>query len=156
MADDEKPRRRLKLMNEVLPSPSAAPDATGPRARTLSHLQRLMSAAALLAACNKETAGPGPAGYGVVDPMPPPAQDHNKPDGSALPDAADATAPTASVTPAPSASSAGPVASASASATPNKVVPKPPPIGHGYGVVDPMPTPALRAPAKGDPHSGKR
>jgi len=139
---DETPRRRLKLMNEVLPSPTAS-DATSPRARTLSHLQRLMSAAALLAACNKQSPGTGQPGYGVVDPMPPPALDRDKPDSGAAADASAAT-PTSSVASPLAIRSAVPVASSSAAP------PNPPPIGHGYGVVDPMPTPAQRVHKSGE------
>jgi hypothetical protein len=107
-----------------------------------------MSAAALLAACSKETPGAGPAGYGVVDPMPSPALDRNKPDGAASAGAGSTITPTDAVTGPPDASAAP---SASASAPPHKSIPKPPPTGHGYGVVDPMPSPALRVPKKGDP-----
>ena len=40
MADT--PRRRSKLMNEVLPSPVSA-NSSSPRARTIAHLRNMMS-----------------------------------------------------------------------------------------------------------------
>jgi hypothetical protein len=56
-AGDTKSKRHLRLMSEVLPRPDRA-SATGPRARTLAHMQRLLTVAAaagaLGAACTKE------------------------------------------------------------------------------------------------------
>ncbi|MEO7096742.1 MAG: hypothetical protein ABI175_26020 [Polyangiales bacterium] len=106
--------RKLRLLPEVLPDPTAKAAEGSPRARTVRHMQRLlaMAAATTALACTKEgepgirkeneattkkkptadptatetatatatastTAEPDPTvgpGYGVVDPMPPPAK----------------------------------------------------------------------------------
>jgi hypothetical protein len=68
MTDDKK-KRKLNLMPEVLPDPRLAKkdrDA-GPRERTIAHMKRLLAltaGATAVAACTK--------GYAVVDPLPPP------------------------------------------------------------------------------------
>ena len=134
-------KRHLKLMTEVLPSPTSAA-ATGPRTRTLHHMQRLLSATAFAVACSKQTPLE-PPGFGVVDPMPPPARDRNEPDA----DAHDAppSASTDSGAPGTGGSASERFATPPPSATPSQVVkpPKPPP-DPGYGVVDPMPPPPER------------
>jgi hypothetical protein len=67
-------RRRLKLLNEVLPAPPPAGGTNGdPRQRTLRRLGRLVAAATTAAAVSNCHGGDG-GGYGVVDPMPPPPQ----------------------------------------------------------------------------------
>jgi len=70
MSDEQKPKRSLKLMNEVLPDPKLAREGRDkrPRERTIEHMKRLLAltaGASAMAACTK--------GYGVVDPMPIPA-----------------------------------------------------------------------------------
>ncbi|MEO7109150.1 MAG: hypothetical protein ABI183_01825 [Polyangiaceae bacterium] len=66
---DEKKKRKLNLMPEVLPDPRLAKkdrDAA-PRERTIAHMKRLLAltaGATAVAACTK--------GYAVVDPLPPP------------------------------------------------------------------------------------
>jgi len=68
---DPKEKRRLGLLPELLPAPAPAAEG-GPRGRTLAHLQKLLvmaSTTAVIEGCD----GCGP-GYGVVDPMPPPAR----------------------------------------------------------------------------------
>ncbi|HET9932319.1 MAG TPA: hypothetical protein VFQ35_16560 [Polyangiaceae bacterium] len=131
-------RRRLKLMNEVLPSPTNA-GASSPRARTLLHMQRLLSATAFAVACSKQTA-PEPPGYGVVDPMPTPARDRDEPDASA-PIPVPISDPKVD---GGTAQFAEPPPSASQSAKPPKGKPPKQPEPPGYGVVDPMPPPAKR------------
>jgi hypothetical protein len=125
---DEQPKRRLKLLNEVLPAPVADPIGS-PRARTLAHFQRLTSAAVIAAAaCSKD---PGneqmrgnpnsvSPGYAVVDPLPPPPRDHG--DASVV----HATPPPTGIPPLPSAQS---------------VPVRPPKHPRGYAVVDPLPHP---------------
>jgi hypothetical protein len=66
-------RRRLKLMNEVLPAPPPQSPNGDPRERTLKRLGRLVAAATTAAAVSNCHAGDG-SGYAVVDPMPPPPQ----------------------------------------------------------------------------------
>ena len=58
MSDDSSknqgdPKRRLRLMNEVLPAPDRA-SASPPRTRTMANMNRLLAIAALGAACTKE------------------------------------------------------------------------------------------------------
>ena len=87
-------KRRLGMMPEVLPAPSNHPLQGSPRQRTVRTMERLLAAAtatALLASCsNNHGGGAGGAGaggagasgassssgggYGVVDPLPPPAR----------------------------------------------------------------------------------
>jgi len=79
-------RRKLKLLPEVLPAPNRNRNDAGPRARTRDHMQRLLAAAAITGAlaCRSDP------GYGVVDPMPAPADASGPPPPPAP---ADATAP---------------------------------------------------------------
>ncbi|MGH7283801.1 MAG: hypothetical protein ACRELY_19930 [Polyangiaceae bacterium] len=70
MSEEKKPKRSLKLMNEVLPDPRLAREGRDkrPRERTIEHMKRLLAltaGATAVAACSK--------GYAVVDPMPIPA-----------------------------------------------------------------------------------
>jgi hypothetical protein len=119
-------KKQLKLMPEVLPAPTTNRAEGGPRSRTRDHMQRLLAAAALSGtlACSKDAVTQG---YGVVDPMPWPAQP--------LPDAA------ADAHPAPV--DAGiPRKDAANDATPDVAKKKPPPPHHPCPVVDPIPRPA--------------
>ena len=140
------PPRRLKLLNEVLPTPSKANQrsaaataspaspGTSPRDRTLSHMQRLLSTAALAVACSK-TAAPEPPGYGVVDPMPIPSRDRD--DAGPPPPAVSVNVPDAGAGP-----EGAPSAAASAAPSAKKPPHKPPRVDPpGYGVVDPLPPP---------------
>jgi hypothetical protein len=114
-------RKRLKLLPEVLPAPSpirAGESAeSGPRARTREHLQKILAAAALtgVIACTKSDAG-----YGVVDPMPTPADASGPPPP---PDVSDGSAPREGG------------AGSTTSVVPVEARPVP------YGVVDPLPMP---------------
>src|SRR5579864_9546607 len=90
MSEEKKPKRSLKLMNEVLPDPKLAREGRDkrPRERTIEHMKRLLAltaGASAVAACSK--------GYAVVDPVPPPATATigppvGPPDAAADPDAA--------------------------------------------------------------------
>jgi hypothetical protein len=118
MADKKDDKRRLKLLNEVLPKPTVGQEPHGPRARTLTHMQRLLALAAASATLGSGCPDKSPgSGYGVVDPIPSP--------------------PTAPVPPASAITSA----TASATAPPTATAPPPPTYNPGYGVVDPMPPP---------------
>jgi hypothetical protein len=67
-------KKRLELLPEVLPAPVRQPASNrpSPRERTLKNLTRLVAAAALTTGgCKDNGSDPG---YGVVDPMPPPAR----------------------------------------------------------------------------------
>ncbi len=136
MADPEK--RRLRLMNEVLPEPPPSP-AGSPRQRTLANMQRLLAlaatSAALGAACTKPTETP-------TSPDHPVESAATAGDASATPTAVATTLPTATAKP-----SASVVVAPSASAPP----PPPPHVTavpvRGYGVVDPLPRP-VRIPGK--------
>lgn len=66
------PKRRLGLMPEILPTPPGSP-AGGPRDRTLAHMKKLIVMATAAVAMDGCKDGSTP-GYGVVDPMPPPAK----------------------------------------------------------------------------------
>ncbi|MEP7124768.1 MAG: hypothetical protein ABJE95_27820 [Byssovorax sp.] len=135
MSDQEK--RRLRLMNEVLPEP--APSGEGsPRQRTLANMQRLLAlaaaGAALGAGCSKPTEPST-----ITTPSAESASTTAAPSASAPPSAAPTTVATAPPTTAPAASV---VVAPSASTRP------PPPPPHvtavpvrGYGVVDPLPRP---------------
>ena len=95
------------------------------RSRTLAHLDKLLAMSALAAACHS-----GDPGYGVVDPMPLPAQDDPpKPPTSTIPEASGTTPPPETATP-PSTN------------PPTTTTPTTAPPDIGYGVVDPMPPPA--------------
>jgi hypothetical protein len=118
-AGDTKSKRHLRLMSEVLPKPDRASE-TGPRARTLAHMQRLLTVAAaagaLGTACTKETTSDTITG------------DPSKDRAAVDPSAAGATAvqkPNTAAT-APEETPGGPA---------------------GYGVVDPLPSPGICAPA---------
>lgn len=94
------------LMPEILPDPGAPRLRSSPRERAEARMRRLLSVASLgLAACT---------GYGVVDPMPEPAeQGADAEKTKVIPDKV-------------------------------KREVEPPPLDPGYGVVDPIPEPALR------------
>ena len=65
------PKKRLKLLPEVLPAPPATSELS-PRQRTLNTLGRLVAvatAAAVMTGCKDKGSG-----YGVVDPIVPPAR----------------------------------------------------------------------------------
>lgn len=68
---------RKRLMPEVLPRPNRSSGGPGPRERTRLHMNKLLSAAAAasaaLAGCHDPPVA-ATTGYGVVDPMPPPAR----------------------------------------------------------------------------------
>jgi len=113
-----------------------------PRDRTISHMQRLLSTAALAVACSK-TAAPEPPGYGVVDPMPIPSRDRD--DAGPPPRPVSVDVPDAGTSPDRASSTAAASASAASSAkkpprTPPRVDPP------GYGVVDPLPPPPSAKP----------
>jgi hypothetical protein len=138
MADPEK--RRLRLMNEVLPEPSPSGEGS-PRQRTMANMQRLLAVAAAGAAL----------GAGCTKPETPINSDH--PAESAATTAApsatsSATAPTAVATTPPTAAPSASVVAPPSASTPTPPPPHitPPPV-RGYGVVDPMPRPA-RIPEK--------
>lgn len=137
-------KRRLKLMNEVLPTPAPI-EARSARARTLSHMQRLLTvsaAGAAIAGCTK----PDPAA-----------------DAGASPDKGASTTTTTTTTasaPAATASEASPppLPTASASAAPTvsasvapsaSAAPKWPPKRYPVPVVDPLPRPPPRDPQGG-------
>ena len=105
--------RKLRLLPEVLPDPTAKAHEGSPRARTVRHMQRLlaMAAATTALACTKD----GEPGIRKESE----ATTKKKP-------TADPTVPTAT---------------ASATETATATVPDPT-TGPGYGVVDPMPPPA--------------
>ncbi len=89
------------------------------RSRTLAHLDTLLALTALATACH-----PREPGYGVVDPMPTPAQgDPPITPASTIPEASGTTPPPTV-------------------ATPPTTTPITAPPDVGYGVVDPMPPPA--------------
>jgi hypothetical protein len=115
-AGDERSKRHLRLMTEVLPEPDRASE-TGPRARTLAHMHRLLAVAAaagaLGTACTKEATNDT---INTGDP----SKDRTAVD----PSAAGTTTPPAQNT----------VATASGETTSG-------PPG-GYAVVDPLPPPA--------------
>jgi hypothetical protein len=56
---DERPKRRLELMPEVLPAPRLDGDPGSPRARTVNHMRRMMTTVAAVVG---------------VDPMPRPSR----------------------------------------------------------------------------------
>lgn len=66
-------KKRLKLMPEILPDPKKAGGKGSARQRTMKTMERLIavSAASALIAGAEVSGG---CGYGVVDPLPPPAQ----------------------------------------------------------------------------------
>lgn len=66
-------KKRLKLMPEILPDPKKAGGTGSARQRTMKTMERLIavSAASALIAGADVTTG---CGYGVVDPLPPPAK----------------------------------------------------------------------------------
>ena len=115
--DGKGERRKLKLMNEVLPAPMTEGPGT-PRHRTLQHLQKLLAvaaggASAAQVGCNNNTTHPN-------DPT------------------VDIPGTTVSVTAPPSASAIAqipPKATATAPPEDSSMI--------GYGVVDPMPPPAV-------------
>lgn len=147
----DRPKKRLTLMNEVLPDPTQNQDGAGSpaavRTRTLEHMKRLLAgtaAASALVGCSSDGAQPEPKGS---------AQSSSKPATSA---SASATASATASSTASAEATASVSASASASATPGaSAVPsatvkpsataiKPPPHPTGYMVVDPMPNPSRR------------
>jgi hypothetical protein len=105
--------RKLRLLPEVLPDPTAKAAHGSPRARTMRHMQRLlaMAAATTAIACTKE----GEPGI---------RKETDTPKNKATTDPTTPTTATATVT-----------------ATASTAEPDPT-IGPGYGVVDPMPPPA--------------
>src|SRR4051794_16499719 len=113
MADHEK--RRLRLMNEVLPEPP--PSGVGsPRQRTLANMQRLLALAAAGAALGAGRTRPTetPTGEQPAARVPPPAAPSAPPSATATPTAVATTTtpptatPTASVIAPPSASAPPP------------------------------------------------
>lgn len=67
-------KRKLGLLSEILPDPTPSGGGS-PRQRTLATMNRLGAMAAtvaMLQGCSQD--GGGSPAYGVVDPMPPPAQ----------------------------------------------------------------------------------
>jgi hypothetical protein len=73
--DKGKTKKRLRLLPEVLPDPTRREGTGSARQRTLKTMERLIAisaASALIAGCSGS--GSGDTGYGVVDPMPPPAK----------------------------------------------------------------------------------
>lgn len=69
-------KKRLRMLPEVLPAPTNEPVQGSPRQRTIRTMERLLTAAAasaLITGCSNNKSG-GDPGYGVVDPMPPPAR----------------------------------------------------------------------------------
>lgn len=157
MSDNDKEKRKLKLMTEVLPDPRLARAARDqrPRERTIEHLKRLLTLAAgatAVAACSK--------GYAVVDPLPPPSASDGAPppppttagsepagsDASAAPDGAAGAMQTSE-----GVRDAG-VLDAAAAANPKTKAKDagaaiPP---RGYMVVDPLPPPPLNDKKKRD------
>src|SRR4051812_26546031 len=72
-AGDTAPAPAKKLMNEVLPDPTRPSVAGSARRRTLERLTRLVAIAAASTAIGARCGEHGGAGYGVVDPLPPPS-----------------------------------------------------------------------------------
>ena len=136
-------KRRLKLMNEVLPSPG--PEVSdSPRARTLAHLARLMSAAALASACSKDPDPGLTIGYQVVDPLPHPSDTNTGRKDSGL-----APPPPTGIPENAAGGAPGHVTERSTGGAKTK---PPKRMDRGYAVVDPLPSPPSSAkPPKGDP-----
>lgn len=142
-------RRRLRLMNEVLPDPTlnrAPSRAGGPRDRTMNHMQALLATAAATAAVGcgaKEEPNAVPSGSTQ------PAATSAATPGDAPSITQKDPTPPASASAAPSAvastsASAAPSSSAIASSTPTNTTPPvvpTPPTRTPYIVVDPMPPP---------------
>ena len=111
---------------------------TRSRKRTLEHMNKLLAAAAMSSgACNpfgsSKDGGTGTTtGYGVVDPMPPPALDAGVIVSPALPEAG---------SPKPDAGSKD--AGKTAITMPTIEIHKTTPTVTAYGVVDPMPPPTI-------------
>ena len=75
-AGEGRGKRRLGMLPEVLPVPTQGLGQGSPRQRTMRTMERLLTAAAasaLIGGCSNNKGG-GDPGYGVVDPMPPPAR----------------------------------------------------------------------------------
>ena len=111
---------------------------TSSRKKTLEHMQHLLAAASLAGGCNPPgttTKDSGTAststGYAVVDPMPPPAIDA----GAIVPAIADAGVPP---------KDGGKEGGKTAITMPTIEIKNTTPTVTAYGVVDPMPPPALR------------
>ena len=109
---------------------------TRSRKRTLDHMQRLLAAAALTGACKPPWASSDSGtttGYGVVDPMPPPALDAGVITPPSLPEAG---------SPKPEAGSKE--AGKTVLTMPTiEIHEKTAPTVTAYGVVDPLPPPTL-------------
>jgi hypothetical protein len=111
-------------------------DMTGSRKKTLDHMHHLLAAASLAGACtptgaSKDSGSSVTTGYGVVDPMPPPALDAGVIAPPIVPDA-------------DSAKDAGKEGGKTAITMPTIEIKNTTPTVTAYGVVDPMPPPALR------------
>lgn len=143
MADPDK--RRLRLMNEVLPEPS--PSAEGsPRQRTLANMQRLLAlaatGAALSAGCTKPTEVPTSPEHPVESAATTATPSATSSDAAGVPTTVATAPPTSTAKP-----------SASVVVAPSASTPPPPPPHvtatpvRGYGVVDPLPRP-VRIPGK--------
>jgi hypothetical protein len=71
---DPREKKHLRLMPEVLPDPTPVLTPGGPRQRTLATMNRLGALAAAVAVLQSGCGDGNTGGYGVVDPMPAPAQ----------------------------------------------------------------------------------
>lgn len=113
---------------------------TSSRKKTLEHMQHLLAAASLAGGCNppgtttKDSGGTASTstGYAVVDPMPPPAIDAGVIAPPLVPDAG------------ASSKDAGKEGGKTAITMPTIEIKNTTPTVTAYGVVDPMPPPALR------------
>ncbi len=65
---------KKKLQNEILPDPTLLAGEGTARQRTVDRMTRLLAIAAATATIQSNCGGESSGGYGVVDPMPPPAR----------------------------------------------------------------------------------
>lgn len=149
MSDEQRPKRHLTLMPEVLPRPTQLPSTEGTpvretRTRTLDHMRKLLASAAatsaVLAGCGPEAADKP---SGTASQKPTTSASATASASSSAATSADPSA-SASSSPPPSASTASASASSASSTSPTAsakptLTPRHPPTG--YMVVDPVPPP---------------